>query len=106
MMSKIQEETSTYEHSHEHQPHIEQRLPATGNRLEFRIEGMDCGDCARTIEKAVATLPGISAASVNFGAARLSVVRASGRQDGVETAIERKVSEAGYRATPLARRAS
>ena len=37
--------------------------------IEYSIEGMDCADCARTIEKAVAALPGVGSATVNFGAA-------------------------------------
>src|SRR5438128_1171529 len=73
-------------------------------RMEFTIEGMDCGDCAITIEKAVSAIPGVEAASVNFGAARLTVKEASGAQPGLERAIARKVSEAGYRATPASRR--
>jgi Cd2+/Zn2+-exporting ATPase len=77
----------------------------TANTHQYTIEGMDCGDCARTIEKAVAALPGVRAAEVNFGAARLSVV-ADGHGEGLNTAIEHKVSEAGYRATPMAARAS
>jgi Cd2+/Zn2+-exporting ATPase len=64
---------------------------------------MDCGDCARTIEKAVAALPGVQAAEVNFGAARLAVVTDK-PGDGLDATIERKVSEAGYRATPLSAR--
>jgi len=79
------------------------RYPQSAKRLEFTIEGMDCGDCALTIEKAVAGLPGVQTAAVNFGAARLSVTPANGRLDGMATVIKRKVSEAGYRATPLLR---
>jgi Cd2+/Zn2+-exporting ATPase len=80
------------------------RYPQSGQKLEFTIEGMDCGDCARTIEKAVAGLPGVQTAAVNFGAARLSVMPANGTLNGMAAAIERKVGEAGYRATPLQRR--
>jgi Cd2+/Zn2+-exporting ATPase len=64
---------------------------------------MDCGDCAVTVERAVAALPGVRNAEVNFGAARLSVVADAGADSLVE-AIERKVSEAGYRATPMGMR--
>src|SRR5689334_8777550 len=46
--------------------------PSRKDALEFSIEGMDCADCARTIEKAVAGVPGVSSASVNFNTARLS----------------------------------
>jgi Zn2+/Cd2+-exporting ATPase len=74
------------------------------NPIQYTIEGMDCGDCARTIEKAVATLPGVRTAEVNFGAARLSVVADEHGQQ-IHTLVERKVAEAGYRAMPLAQRA-
>ena len=71
------------------------------DKIEFVIEGMDCGDCARTIEKAVAAIPGIKEASVSFGAGRLAVKT---DQHDLQAAIERKVSEAGYRATPANKR--
>jgi Zn2+/Cd2+-exporting ATPase len=74
------------------------------NPIQYIIEGMDCGDCARTIEKAVATLPGVRTAEVNFGAARLSVV-ADERGSQLSNLVERKVAEAGYRAMPLTQRA-
>jgi len=73
----------------------------TRNTLEFSIEGMDCADCARTIEKAVGALPGVGSATVNFGAARLSIQPASDNPDSLAGVVERKVSEAGYRATPM-----
>jgi Cd2+/Zn2+-exporting ATPase len=44
------------------------------NQLSFDIHGMDCADCARTIEKGVAQLEGVSACSVNFTAAKLRVI--------------------------------
>jgi Cd2+/Zn2+-exporting ATPase len=78
----------------------------TGKALEFSIEGMDCADCARTIEKAVGALPGVGSATVNFGAARLSVQLAGSGAVSLPGAVERKVSEAGYRATPLQARAA
>ncbi|MEO8287719.1 MAG: cation-translocating P-type ATPase [Chloroflexota bacterium] len=68
--------------------------------IEYSIEGMDCADCARTIEKAVAALPGVGSATVNFGAARLSVEPA-GDSAALTGVVERKVGEAGYRATPM-----
>jgi Cd2+/Zn2+-exporting ATPase len=42
--------------------------------LRFRISGMDCADCARSVERVVAALPGVETARVNFGAATLTVV--------------------------------
>ncbi len=37
------------------------------------IEGMDCADCAMTLERGVGRLEGVEEASVNFGAARMTV---------------------------------
>src|SRR5436309_3556285 len=75
-------------------------------KLEFIIEGMDCADCARTIEKAVGRLPGVGTASVNFGTARLVVAETTGSSSpDLGTAIERTVNEAGYRATTARKRA-
>ncbi|MEO6457786.1 MAG: cation transporter, partial [Chloroflexia bacterium] len=74
--------------------------------FEYTLEGMDCGDCALTIEKAVAAIPGVSSASVNFGSARLSVVPIEGHQPGLNDAISHKVGEAGYRASPVSTRSS
>ena len=43
-----------------------------GERSSFRIQGMDCPDCAARIEKAVAQLPGVANARVNFVGEMLS----------------------------------
>lgn len=48
-------------------------LAAQGNSLRFRVRGMDCADCALSLQKAVAGLPGVEDARVNFGAATLTV---------------------------------
>lgn len=80
----------------------EETRPSSG-ALEFSIEGMDCADCARTVEKAVAAVRGVSSASVNFNTARLSVAPASGAGD-LQRAIERVVGQAGYRAVPASLR--
>lgn len=68
--------------------------------LEFRIEGMDCADCALTVEKLVAAMPGVAQASLNFGSARLLVVPAEGVDRPSADSIERVVTSAGYRAIP------
>ncbi len=59
----------------------------------FRIDGMDCASCARTVEKVVADLDGVRAASVSFGNATL-LVDGDLPPDAVEAAVRR----AGYRA--------
>ncbi|WP_306224463.1 heavy-metal-associated domain-containing protein [Bosea beijingensis] len=34
--------------------------------LEFKIEGMDCGHCVSSIEKAIRALPGVEAVKVSL----------------------------------------
>src|SRR5215203_6619916 len=46
--------------------------------LRFRIAGMDCADCALSVERVVGAMPGVDSARVNFGAATLTVVPATG----------------------------
>ncbi|MBP2635385.1 MAG: cadA [Firmicutes bacterium] len=59
----------------------------------FRIEGMDCGDCAAKLEKKIAALAGVRVATVNFGAAKLTVEHALTDLD-----ISKAVQQAGYQA--------
>jgi Zn2+/Cd2+-exporting ATPase len=66
----------------------------------FRVQGMDCAACAKTVEKAVAALDDVAAAQVSFGTATLTV-----DGDVPDDAVLRAVSRAGYRAQP-ARRAT
>jgi Cd2+/Zn2+-exporting ATPase len=49
-------------------------LAAQETTLRFRVRGMDCADCALSLQKAVAGLPGVDDARVNFGAATLTVI--------------------------------
>ncbi|MGB0120127.1 MAG: HAD-IC family P-type ATPase, partial [Solirubrobacterales bacterium] len=58
----------------------------------FRIEGMDCAGCARTVENAVADLDGAESARVSFGNALL-VVEGPVPEDRIEGAV----TAAGYR---------
>src|ERR671910_2448864 len=75
----------------------EPRAVAGGTR-RFRVEGMDCGACAKTVEQAVAALPGVASAEVSFGAGSLAVAG-----DAPDAVITRAVTQAGYRALPAAR---
>ena len=61
----------------------------------FRIEGMDCADCAAKLEKKIAALAGVQSATVNFGAGKLTVVHELSITD-----ITRAVEQAGYQAFP------
>jgi Cd2+/Zn2+-exporting ATPase len=72
---------------------------AAGGAWLFDLAGLDCGDCARTVEAGVRLLPGVGEANVNFGSATLRVVP---RADSALTAADvvAAVAAAGYRASP------
>jgi len=70
--------------------------PAAEKIERFRIRGMHCANCANTIEKAVAPIPGVIDAHVNFAAETLTA-RVSDEVAAGE--IEAKVAAAGYSAT-------
>jgi len=61
------------------------------------IEGMDCADCAMTLERGVNRLAGVEEASVNFGAARMTV-EYDRRTIDLPT-IDRRIRELGYSIT-------
>src|SRR4051812_18011690 len=67
--------------------------PVARPDARFRVEGMDCAACARTVEKAVAALDGVREARVSFGAGSLDLWG----EPAPET-VELAVSRAGYRA--------
>ncbi len=60
---------------------------------------MSCVACANNIESAIRTVPGVTVASVNFGAEQATVTYDSQRAD--LEAIQHAVSEAGYAAFSL-----
>ena len=56
---------------------------------------MDCGACAKTVEQAVAALPGVTSAQVSFGNGTMAVAG-----DAPDEVIAGAVARAGYRAQP------
>ena len=40
----------------------------------IKVSGLDCPDCAKDVQKAVSSMPGVQSAEVNFGAQKLKVV--------------------------------
>lgn len=65
-----------------------------GERLDtFRLEHLDCADCASKLEARLAGIPGVTSVKVNFGAAKMTVLHNA----GVERIIT-AVREAGYNA--------
>ena len=67
------------------------RPPVPAEQRTYRIGGMTCAGCVRTIEKSVRKVPGVESASVNLATEKLSV--AGGATD--EAVIE-AVTSAGY----------
>lgn len=59
----------------------------------YRIEGMDCADCAAKLEKKILALTGVRIASVNFGAGKMTVEHSLTDND-----IIKAVQTAGYQA--------
>lgn len=64
------------------------------------LTGLDCADCATTVERGVARLPGVTAARASFMAATLQVEYRIGAL-GPEQ-IERRIRELGYGVAPPA----
>jgi len=64
------------------------------------LEGMDCPDCAATLERAVGRLPGVIGVSVNFPASTMHVEYEEPRVTREQ--VVRTIEVTGYRVTPLA----
>ncbi|MEZ4665982.1 MAG: cation-translocating P-type ATPase [Thermomicrobiales bacterium] len=71
---------------------------AAGTRTVYDVRGMDCAECARSVATAVERLPGVAAATVNFGAGTLTVETDSRSQVDVTPRVLHAVEVAGYRA--------
>jgi Cd2+/Zn2+-exporting ATPase len=65
----------------------------------YRVEGMDCASCARTLEKAVSSVSGVETARVSFGSASLELWG-----DPKPDAVLAAVSSAGFSARPASER--
>ena len=63
----------------------------------FAVQGMTCANCAQSIEKGVAKMAGVSSATVNFAAEKLSVVYDPSLVQSAD--LVAKVEDLGYRAT-------
>jgi len=65
-------------------------------RLSLHLGGMTCANCAATIEKGIAKVPGVFTSQVNFATEKLTVTFDGGRLNGA--ALCRAVEDLGYRA--------
>ncbi len=57
----------------------------------FRLQGLDCADCAAKLEKRVATAPGVNQAQVNFAASKMVV-----KHQGTTAEILAVIDKMGY----------
>jgi len=64
------------------------------NTLELNITGMDCADCALTLEKGVGNLAGVAECKVNFATAKMNI---SSTEDTLDEAqIQKFIQGMGY----------
>lgn len=69
--------------------------------LELAIEGMTCGHCVGTVQKALQGVAGVQAARVSLPEAKAWVEARPGSA-GLTEALVAAVAEEGYRARPWA----
>lgn len=72
---------------------------ASSRSQTFKIEGLDCPDCATSLEKAVTALPSVTSAQLNFAAATLVITPEDGQ--AIVSDVERIARDMGHRAIPL-----
>ena len=77
---------------------VEDQAATAWSTSEFRLTGLDCADCAASVERNLAALDGVAEARVNFAAATLAVRHAP---TTTPDQIVRVVEAGGYGATPL-----
>ncbi|AFZ61225.1 copper-translocating P-type ATPase [Anabaena cylindrica FACHB-243] len=65
----------------------------------LKLRGMSCASCARSVEDAIASVPGVNECSVNFGAEQ-ATVDYDPRKTDLQT-IQDAVDAAGYSAYPI-----
>ena len=63
-------------------------------RVTFTVHGMTCGGCAKRIKNALAKLPGVSGAAVDFGSRQATIDFDPQRVDS--QSIKSVISAAGY----------
>jgi len=76
------------------QTHIEIEPVTLPAEMTFRVEGMDCADCALHLEEALRRTPGVANVAVEFSLARLRITPRDGSDIG--TSVKRVAKEMGY----------
>lgn len=64
----------------------------------FDVAGMDCGDCAKTVERVVSATPGVDSANVNFAVGTLTVTANDVAIADLPRTISHNIGKAGYQA--------
>ncbi|BAZ20975.1 cation-transporting ATPase [Kalymmatonema gypsitolerans NIES-4073] len=81
-------------HEHEHDHDHNSVEVACAKKLQVKVNGMDCGSCAKTIEVGLQQIPGVSEVSVNFATQRLQL--SYDPQQISETTIYERIIALGY----------
>ena len=71
---------------------------STAAPLVFDVTGMDCGDCAETVERVASSIPGVDAAKVNIALGTLVVTPGGTAFEDISRTIAHRVDMAGYHA--------
>lgn len=72
-------------------------LAVTGTAVEFGVEGLTCGHCVQTVEKAVSALDGVDSASVQLVPGGRSRLLVNGTANSAT--VNAAVTAAGYTMT-------
>ncbi|WP_230137368.1 heavy metal translocating P-type ATPase, partial [Peribacillus frigoritolerans] len=67
-------------------------------KMAYRVQGMDCPACAKTIEKGISALKDIAEVKVNYSSAKMQVVASN---IDAFIPIEREIKKLGYAVEPL-----
>lgn len=97
------DEHHDHDQHHDHTCHADDESAAllgTDGVAVYRIYGMDCSSCAKSLEKHMRSLAAVKAVSVNFSTGKMQIVEEGLGDEGVA----QEVSKAGYSASPLSRR--
>lgn len=76
----------------------------TQDKLSFDVDGMSCANCALRVEKALAGLPGVTSASVNFALERADLSVLPGKL--TDASVIKAIEDCGYHATSRNRKAA
>jgi Cd2+/Zn2+-exporting ATPase len=68
------------------------------DRLRYRVEGMDCGSCARKIETALTRVPGVSDIAIST---TTETLRLRAANDSTGEQVEKVVRDLGYGIMPV-----